>query len=179
MNLAKQLPLMTCALIVALASSCATSRRPDVPTEPGTHERALAQSPSATVPLPPGDLPVCDYPGLPLPRPFRAIDVFFEFDHASVREDQAQALAHNLTFLLQFSSIKVLVEGHCDDRGTSEYNMALGERRAATVRDYLVRSGLHPARVQTISYGKERPFSPGQSEEARAQNRRAHFVFSR
>ena len=72
----------------------------------------------------------------------------------------------------------VLIEGHCDERGTNEYNLALGERRALSVRTYLVSLGLAPDRLRTVSYGKEFPFDPGRTEEAMAKNRRGHFVIT-
>lgn len=74
------------------------------------------------------------------------------------------------------SSKRVVIEGHCDERGTSEYNMALGERRASMAKEYMVNLGVQPERMTTVSYGEERPFAAGSNEEAWALNRRAHFV---
>ena len=70
----------------------------------------------------------------------------------------------------------MIIEGHCDERGTNEYNLALGERRANSAKDYIVNLGVEPARLKTVSYGEEKPFAQGHNEEAWAQNRRAHFV---
>ena len=103
-------------------------------------------------------------------------DVFFDFDKSELRSDAREQLQNNYHWIEENGSRKVLIEGHCDERGTNEYNLALGERRANTTRDYLVNLGAAPARLSTVSYGEERPFALGHNEEAWAQNRRAHFV---
>jgi len=103
-------------------------------------------------------------------------DVFFETDRYDLGDEARETLAANAAWLQQYPSIKILVEGHCDERNTREYNLALGERRANAVRDYMVFLGAAPNRVQTVSYGEERPFSLGHNEEAWKLNRRCHFV---
>lgn len=105
-------------------------------------------------------------------------DVFFEYDKAEIRSSDRETLSRNADFLnrREFLALRVLVEGHCDERGTAAYNMALGEKRASTIRDFLGSLGVDPGRIQTISYGKERPFVPGHDDAAWSQNRRAHFV---
>lgn len=103
-------------------------------------------------------------------------DAYFDFDDASLREDAKAALDGNAKYLESHSGTSVVIEGHCDERGSVEYNLALGEKRARAAKDYLVAYGITASRVTTISYGKERPFDPGHSEEAWASNRRAHFV---
>ncbi|UCF79864.1 MAG: peptidoglycan-associated lipoprotein Pal [Candidatus Eiseniibacteriota bacterium] len=103
-------------------------------------------------------------------------DVFFAFDDYSLTEEGRNTLAQNAKVLADNPTVKVVIEGHCDERGTVEYNLALGEKRAMSVKNYLVNYGLDPARTSIISYGKERPFDPGHSEQAWAKNRRAHFV---
>lgn len=102
--------------------------------------------------------------------------VFFDFDSAEVSADAQQVLAKNAEILKQNPTWIVSIEGHCDERGTAEYNLALGERRALSVRTYLVSLGIAPDRLRTVSYGKEFPFDPGHNEAAWARNRRAHFV---
>ena len=102
--------------------------------------------------------------------------VFFDFDSATLREDARSTLDANARLLRDNKGAKFVIEGHCDERGTVEYNQALGERRAQAARDYLVQAGIGEARVQIISYGKERPFDPGHDEAAWAKNRRAHFA---
>ena len=83
-----------------------------------------------------------------------------------------------LTFLNQNSSVRSQIEGHCDERGTNEYNLALGERRANAAKQYLTTAGVSAGRLSTISYGEERPLDPGRNEAAWARNRRAHFVIT-
>ncbi len=103
-------------------------------------------------------------------------DVFFEYDKAAIGVDQKTALNDDARWLKANERVRVSVEGHCDERGTAEYNLGLGERRAKAVRDYLVSAGIAANRISTISYGKERPFVPGHDETAWKQNRRAHLA---
>ncbi|MBI4573285.1 MAG: peptidoglycan-associated lipoprotein Pal [candidate division NC10 bacterium] len=103
-------------------------------------------------------------------------DVFFDFDKATVRDDQKTALAADVAWLKANPTAKIVVEGHCDERGTAEYNLGLGERRAKAVRDFLVAAGIQPTRLRTVSYGKERPFVLGHDESAWRFNRRGHVV---
>ncbi|CAM2068320.1 peptidoglycan-associated lipoprotein Pal [Sulfidibacter corallicola] len=106
-------------------------------------------------------------------------DVYFDFDKFDLRSDSREALTRYAEVLKANGDVKVLIEGHCDERGTEEYNMGLGERRASRVRDYLVSLGIDSSRLKTISYGEMRPQNPGHNEEAWALNRRAHFKLSR
>jgi peptidoglycan-associated lipoprotein len=103
-------------------------------------------------------------------------DAYFDFDDAGLREDAKAALDGNAKYMESHSGMNVVIEGHCDERGSVEYNLALGEKRARAAKDYLVAYGIPATRMTTISYGKERPFDTGHTEEAWAQNRRAHFV---
>jgi len=102
--------------------------------------------------------------------------IYFDFDRYSLREDARHALAANAEVLRKNSGLEILIEGHCDERGTVEYNLALGEKRAKTAKDYLVRLGIEPSRIRVISYGEERPASPGHDERSWALNRRGEFV---
>jgi len=102
--------------------------------------------------------------------------VFFEYDSAEVTAANQGILDQNAAVLKKYPSWTVTIEGHCDERGTAEYNLALGERRAVSVRAYLLSLGLPADRLRTVSYGKEFPFDPGHEEAAYAKNRRAHFV---
>jgi peptidoglycan-associated lipoprotein len=104
--------------------------------------------------------------------------VFFELDSSDLNNAGQKALDENAALLKRYSSWTVTVEGHCDERGTAEYNLALGERRAITARAYLVSLGIPADRLRTVSYGKEFPFDPGHDESAFAKNRRAHFVIT-
>lgn len=105
-------------------------------------------------------------------------DVFFDTDRFDLSPEARGILAKDANWLLQYPTVIILIEGHCDDRNTREYNLALGERRANAVRDYLVSLGIAGDRMRTISYGEERPFALGQTEEAWRLNRRAHFVIT-
>jgi peptidoglycan-associated lipoprotein len=103
---------------------------------------------------------------------------FFEYDSAEVSAAARTALDANAAVLRKYPAWAVTVEGHCDERGTAEYNSALGERRAAAARTYLVSLGISAERLHIVSYGKEFPFDPAHAESAWAKNRRAHFVIT-
>jgi len=103
-------------------------------------------------------------------------DVRFDFDKSVVKEDGRKTCQVVADYLKKNPKMKFLIEGHCDERGTAEYNMALGERRATAVMTYLVSLGVPKAELSTVSFGKEKPLDPGHNEEAWAKNRRAHFV---
>jgi peptidoglycan-associated lipoprotein len=102
-------------------------------------------------------------------------DAFFSYDDYSLSPDARSVLAGDAAHLKEMGGLRVTIEGHCDERGTVEYNLALGQRRADAARKYLVDLGIDAGRLSTISYGKERPFAPGHDESAWSQNRRAHF----
>lgn len=106
-------------------------------------------------------------------------DVFFDYDEYNIRPDAKTALNKNAKWLRRYGGVEIQVEGHCDERGSNEYNLALGQRRATSVRNYLVSLGVNPEQIYTISYGEERPFALGHNEKAWAQNRRGHFLIRR
>ena len=103
-------------------------------------------------------------------------DVYFDYDRYEIRPQDAEILKDNADLLKRFPKVKVQIEGHCDERGTIEYNLALGERRAGSARNYLLSLGISPDRVSIISYGEERQVDPGHDEEAWSKNRRAHTI---
>ncbi|MCJ7748826.1 MAG: peptidoglycan-associated lipoprotein Pal [Desulfobacterales bacterium] len=103
-------------------------------------------------------------------------DIHFDFDKYDIRPGDTEILKENGTLLKKYPKVKIQIEGHCDERGTIEYNLALGERRANSTKKYLTSLGISPDRISTISYGKERPADPGHNEEAWAKNRRAHTI---
>ena len=103
-------------------------------------------------------------------------DVFFDFDKYDIRQADAKVLDSNATWLKSNANHLVLIEGHCDERGTNEYNLALGERRAKSAMNYLVSQGVQASRITIISYGEERPACNEKTEECWAKNRRAHFL---
>ena len=102
-------------------------------------------------------------------------DIYFEFDQSTLTSESQSILTQKARWLKENSDVKVVIEGHCDNRGTNEYNLALGDRRASSTKAFLVDLGISPSRMITISYGEERPLMKGQNEEAWAKNRRAHF----
>ncbi len=106
----------------------------------------------------------------------RLEDIHFDFDKYNIRPDARLILKRNYSVLEEAPGAEVFIEGHCDDRGTVEYNLALGQRRANAARDYLISLGMGSAQVSTVSYGEERPLDPRENEEAWAKNRRCHFV---
>ncbi len=104
--------------------------------------------------------------------------VFFEYDQSEVEGAARQVLDENAALMMRYPSWVVTIEGHCDERGTAEYNLALGERRALVARSYLISLGIESDRLRTVSYGNEFPFDPEHDEIAWGQNRRAHFVIT-
>jgi peptidoglycan-associated lipoprotein len=106
-------------------------------------------------------------------------DVYFDYDKSDVRGDQQGSLQADAQFLSQHSNINVVIEGHCDSRGSTEYNLALGDQRASSVKNALVAAGISASRIKTISYGKEKPFCSEENEACWQQNRRGHFVYQK
>jgi peptidoglycan-associated lipoprotein len=106
-------------------------------------------------------------------------DVFFDYDKAAIPENEAPTVQNNEAFLVQHPHIKVLIEGHCDDRGSEEYNIALGSSRAEAAKHALAQQGIEPSRIRTLSYGKEKPFCTEDNEQCWHQNRVDHFAFDR
>ncbi len=109
-------------------------------------------------------------------KAFENEDIHFEFDSAKLTGQAQEVLRNKAQYLQENPDISVTIEGHCDDRGTNEYNLALGERRALSAQAYLITLGVDEPQLNTVSYGEESPLVPGTSDEARAKNRRGHFV---
>jgi peptidoglycan-associated lipoprotein len=185
--------LFTVGVLVGSLALMGCPKRPEVAQAgPGAVGPGAATAPSApgaqpgetpvTRPAPPTETPVrpspaapaAAVPGVPPGSPLK--DVFFDFDRANIRDDQKAALNDNVTWLKSNARAKATIEGHCDERGTTEYNLGLGERRAKAVKDYLVAAGIGADRIATISYGKERPFVLGHDESSWKWNRRGHFA---
>ena len=106
-------------------------------------------------------------------------DIYFDYDKSDVRADQQSSIQADVAFLQQHPNISFTVEGHCDERGSTEYNLALGDNRASAVKNALVSGGISADRVKTVSYGKEKPFCTEHTEQCWQQNRRGHFVYSK
>ena len=169
-------PVVRLALIgvaAAALAACASHPKP----EPFGPERAapLPPPPAARAGPPPGRV----LPGSIQDFVINVGDrVYFDFDAYTVRTDAQPILAAQASWLNRYGAVQVRIEGNCDERGTREYNLALGARRSNSVRDFLVSHGVNPARITTISYGKERPIDPGAGEDAWAHNRNAHTAIT-
>jgi peptidoglycan-associated lipoprotein len=147
-----------------------TANRPPTPPEPVTEGPPVSVPPEPTVSSADmGSLDEINKKGILAP-------VFFLLDRAEVSSEGQAVLTKNAETMKQFPTWIVSIEGHCDERGTAEYNLALGERRALAVRQYLVSLGIAAERLRTVSYGKEFPFDPGHGESSWARNRRANFI---
>jgi peptidoglycan-associated lipoprotein len=103
-------------------------------------------------------------------------DAYYTYDEASLSPEAQAALTASANWLKSHSDLSLLIEGHCDERGTEQYNLALGDRRANSARDFLATLGIEPGRMRTVSYGEERPFANGHDDSAWSKNRRAHLV---
>jgi peptidoglycan-associated lipoprotein len=106
-------------------------------------------------------------------------DIYFDYDKADIRADQRASIQADMTFLTQHSNINITIEGHCDERGSTDYNLALGDQRASAVKNELTTAGISASRIKTISYGKEKPFCTESNEACWQQNRRGHLVYQK
>ncbi|MGC2020987.1 MAG: peptidoglycan-associated lipoprotein Pal [Candidatus Sulfotelmatobacter sp.] len=106
-------------------------------------------------------------------------DIYFDYDKSNIRADQESSMQGDAQFLNQHSNMSFTIEGHCDDRGSTEYNLALGDQRASSVKNALTAAGVSASRIKTISYGKEKPFCLEDNEACWQQNRRGHFVYQK
>ena len=182
-----------CLLVVAILSGCASRKivttvedqsyvpgpAPQAPvaeakvsppiSPPVVEEARVAEQPIA--PAPPSQPPVPQAGPIP-----ELSDIFFDFDRFVIRDDARSGLEANAGLLKSLSGVKILIEGHCDERGTSAYNLVLGERRAQAATQYLRDLGVSSSQMQITSYGKERPFCSEHSEACWQSNRRAHFT---
>ncbi|HEX6976306.1 MAG TPA: OmpA family protein [Vicinamibacterales bacterium] len=186
----RRLHLLAATLLVAsvTAGACA-KKKPEPPPAAPTPAPAPATTPQAPPPPPPPPA------AAPAPAPTEdelfakksleqlnaekpLADVFFAYDSQTLSDEGRAALQKNLDWMKRWTSTKVMVEGHADNRGTNEYNLALGERRAAAVRDYLVSLGLANDRITIVSKGEEQPFCSEDTESCWQENRRGHFIIT-
>ena len=163
---------------VAMPAPPPTTAPPAVTTPPPSAppQRVEDTLPVPALPVPEDSIADRSLDDLNRNSPFEP--AFFPLDSAELDDQGRDVVTANAALLKQYPTWVVTIEGHCDERGTSEYNLALGERRAVAVKTYLASLGISPDRVRTVSYGKEFPFDPGHDEEAWASNRRAHFVIT-
>jgi len=159
--------LLGMALVLVYAGGCGKKPQPAAEKPPVTETKTEPQDTSGRIQ--PGEVTEET-----TPAGFQKI--YFDFDRYYVRDDAKAALEQNARVLKGNSNMRIMIEGHCDERGTVEYNLALGERRAASARQYLMDLGIEGSRISTVSYGKERPVAFGHDEAAWQQNRRGEFV---
>lgn len=180
--------LTTLALLATVALAITTGCKKKAPTT------AQDARPPVTAKPPSGDTQVAPPPGGTTTRDVTSdvlkqdvaemnkkgylTDVYFDYDASDLREDARTALAADAEWLKKYSSVQILIEGYCDERGTGNYNLALGDRRANAAKEYLVSLGIDGSRIKTVSYGEERPFCADTNESCWQQNRRAHLVIT-
>ncbi len=181
--------LVASVLVAVVGVSACAKKKPTPP--PAAPAPAPAPTTTPAPPPPPPPAPAPPQPAAPTDDEIFAKktldalnaekplgDAFFDLDSAQIREDAKPSLQKNAEWMKRWASTKVMIEGHCDSRGTSEYNLALGERRAKAVQDYLASLGIGADRLQTVSKGKEQPFCADQNEGCWQQNRRGHFIIT-
>ncbi|HOW86171.1 MAG TPA: peptidoglycan-associated lipoprotein Pal [Candidatus Aminicenantes bacterium] len=171
--------LLAVMLILSFATACKKKPKEVPPPPPQTQEQPKVEKVEA---------PVVQEPQLTEEELFlqKSLDqinrekplgtIYFDYDRAIVRDDARAVLDGNAAWLKKFKTAKIMVEGHCDERGTEEYNLALGEKRAKAAQDYLLSTGVAADRLKIISYGKSQPINPGHDESAWQMNRRAQFL---
>jgi peptidoglycan-associated lipoprotein len=178
MKLRSTARLTLAALAAALLAACA-SHPPPPPAPVGPPPQAQEPTPPQTYEGPPPQPPAGPTPGSVQDFVINVGElVYFDFDRSEIRPDAQPVLAAQAQWLLRWPEVRVRIEGNCDERGTREYNFALGARRADAVRSFLIARGVPAGRITTISYGKERPIDPGHDEQAWARNRNAHTAIT-
>ena len=181
--------LVTFCVVIAIGAASCAKKAPEVPPPAPPPPAAPAAPPAPPAPPPPAPPPAAaktmseeeifagkSLDQLNAERPLA--DVYFDLDEAMIRDDARGSLQKNAEWMKRWSSTRVTVEGHADERGSGEYNLALGERRASSVREYLVSLGIRADRVSIVSKGKESPFCSESTESCWQQNRRGHFIIT-
>jgi peptidoglycan-associated lipoprotein len=190
MNAVRRLAVLMVVASLAAAAACSKKApvvQPTAPPAPTSPVPDTTRPPAPAVPIPE---PVVAPPPIVREDPIASASLddlnrnsplkpaFFDLDSSELNAAGQKALDEDASVLKRFSTWAITIEGHCDERGTPEYNLALGERRAVAARTYLVSLGIAADRLRIVSYGKEFPFDPGHTEAAWAKNRRAHFVIT-
>ena len=165
----KYLVLPTLLTVALLVTSC--GKKPAVESEMGNGDNGTVQTGNTG-----GDGNTDQGKGVDTTTPLDFVTIYFDFDKYNLRDDAKSGLKNNYEVMKERNDAHIQIEGHCDERGTVEYNLALGEKRARTAMDYLASLGIPRDRMSIISYGKERPAVMGSNEDAWARNRRAEFV---
>lgn len=178
--------LVLLGLSLTLLPGCSRKKPTTAPAAPVQEEVVAAPAPAPEPPAAPEPAPE---PADPLAGNLASVneylrsqgllgDVYYAYDSSDLSAEARQRLADNARFFKDHPAFEALIEGHCDDRGTPEYNLALGERRASSARSYLASLGVDGSRLRTITYGEERPVCTESEEDCWSQNRRAHFLVS-
>jgi peptidoglycan-associated lipoprotein len=170
-----QYPVRLAAIagVLAALTACSTPKPPPPAPPPPPVTRPVPPPPPPPPPV--SQAPVGPIPGSQQDFVINVGDrIYFDYDKYDIRADAQPILAAQAAWLQRYKGVKILIEGNCDERGTREYNLALGARRANSVRDFLLLRGVDVARVETISYGKEKPIDPGTGEDAWQHNRNGH-----
>jgi len=181
--------LLGVALTGLLAIACVRNPpppvEPEAPEPPPTADRSTARTPPPALPPPRPSPPAIEEEDPFASRSLEDLNresplepAFFDYDSSEISASGRSVLEKNAEVLKRYQTWVITIEGHCDERGTPEYNLGLGERRAMVAREYLVELGLDLGRIRTVSYGKEFPFDPANNEQAYSRNRRAHFVIT-
>jgi len=172
-NTRSALRLALIATATVSMAACASKPKPTYPTT--TPAPSAPPAPDRTPAPPPSSVSQAPLPGSEQDFVINVGDrVYFDFDRYDVRSDATGLLDAQAGWLKRYPAVQVRIEGNCDERGTREYNLALGARRANAVRDYLASHGVDPGRITTVSYGKEKPVDLGSGDEADQKNRNAH-----
>lgn len=172
-----------CIVLAVTVAACGKKAPAVSPPPPEPAAPAVPPAPPAPPPAPPAATPpraltedelFAKMTNEEVAKNFR--DVYFDLDESSIRDDGRAALQANATYMKRWTSVRVTIEGHCDERGTAEYNLGLGDRRANAVKAYLVELGIPASSITVVSKGKEAPFCTEKNEACWQQNRRGHFV---
>lgn len=160
------------ALAIGGLTGCASKKK--APAQPVQETKAPAPKPAPAPVVKEAPKEIVE--DLTPPSDLKLQTVYFDYDKSDIKADQRSSISQNADILAKYKTLTVLIEGNCDERGTDEYNMALGERRADSVKRFLADYGIDSSRISTISYGEKKPVATGHSEEAWSKNRRADFV---
>ena len=162
------------ALLIAGLSGCASKKKiTEEPVKKEVKAPPRRPTPPAVVPRTPERVEE------DVPRDLSFATIYFDFDESNIRSDQRNAINRNAQLMSKYKTVRIGIEGHCDERGTEEYNIALGQRRADSVESYLIDYGISSSRIRTVSYGEMRPVDAGHNEAAWSQNRRAEITITR
>jgi peptidoglycan-associated lipoprotein len=172
--------LVLASALVAVVPACKKKAPQTVPEAPTPAPAAVTSAPPpAATPAPRANTDdVLSQDLDSLNRHGYLTDSFFDYNEANLRDDARTALSADADWLKRYASVQILIEGHCDERGTTEYNLALGQKRSDASREYLQSLGVDASRIKTVSYGKERPFCTDSNESCWQQNRRGHILIT-